>query len=70
MDVSTTALKLQYAERTWDYNFSEELELALEEDYVVNPDIYTDETFELIRAMLVLAPDYDPKLILKVAHRS
>jgi len=41
---SETALRIAYAYYSWEYEFTDEIEAALEQDYIKNTHLYDTET--------------------------
>ena len=66
--MTETELKLQYVERTWDFEFPEHIEKVLENDYVRSPDMYTNEMFKYIRMNLLIAPEIEPDILIELVH--
>lgn len=62
--MSETNLRLEYAERTWDMNFSDDLDDKLEDDYVNHPSFYTDEVFSQLQLVSMIMQDLTPDEII------
>ena len=63
-------IRLQYVDRTWHIDFPEDIEQALEDDYVVNTNLYTDSMFSYIQTILLIAPTITPKKLIEMVHRT
>lgn len=63
--MSETKLRIEYAERSWKYEFPECIEEALEDDYVLNHDLYKDGVFEFIAMWCFIHPDITPEFMLE-----
>ena len=59
-----TDLLLQYADLSWNYDFPQAVEIALENDYVANKDLYDESVLKNIALLLLIAPDTSPQLVL------
>ena len=66
--MTNTELKLQYVERTWDIEFQDCIEQALENDYVLNSALYTNEKFKQIQMTLFLLPEITPTELIEMLH--
>ncbi|PHV03711.1 hypothetical protein CSQ88_00490 [Iodobacter sp. BJB302] len=64
---TTTDLRLEYVTLSWNYNFPSEIETAIEDDYVVNPHLYDEESLERVKLLLLLDSHTPPELALEVA---
>ena len=62
-------LKREYAEYSWNYDFSEEIEQALEDDYAENKYMYSEKTLPALKLMLFLCPDLTPQEVLDFVRR-
>lgn len=62
--MSETNLRLEYVERTWDMNFSDDLDDKLEDDYVNHPSFYTDEVFSQLQLVSMIMQDLTPDEII------
>lgn len=62
-------LRIEYVEYSWEYDFPEEIELALENDYVKNHKLYDKSTLGRIMMYLLVCPDIDASQIVELARR-
>jgi len=62
--MSETNLRLEYVERTWDMNFSDDLDDKLEDDYVNHASFYTDEVFSQLQLVSMIMQDLTPDEII------
>jgi hypothetical protein len=62
--MSETNLRLEYVERTWDMNFSDDLDDKLEDDYVNHASFYTDEVFSQFQLVSIIMQDSTPDEII------
>lgn len=53
----TTELRIRYAELSWDYEFPEHVENALEADFIENPEAYSESIMKKILALLLINPN-------------
>jgi hypothetical protein len=62
-----TRLKLrqQYAEKSKKFDYPEQVDEAIENDYVRNSNLYVGDIFEYIETLCLLCPDITPELLLK-----
>lgn len=51
-----TTLLLEYAELSRDFDFPDDLEIALENDYVINKQYYSVEVLKCVLAAQLLGP--------------
>ena len=64
--MDSTKLRLEYALRSWGYEWPDPLENALEEDYVKNRHLYAGKkTFQTIELKLTIEPETTPNEMLK-----
>lgn len=63
--MNSTKLKWEYYQRSRAYELSDDIELALENDYVKNNGSYTDETFKKIQLISLISPNVSASEILK-----
>lgn len=63
--MNSTELKMQYADRSKAYELPDHLELALENDYVENAGLYSDNTFKAIQMLYLINPGIYPADLLK-----
>lgn len=63
-----TDLKLEYIKLSWDYEFPEVIECALEEDYVKNKALYNENTLKIIKFYLLVCPDIGADKILEIVR--
>ena len=61
----STVLKLEYLAFCQGEEFPEDIELVLEEDFVINRRMYTKETLHIIQGLLLLSPEITPEYLLK-----
>ncbi len=61
-----TELLIEYANLSRDFEFPEEIEKAVENDYVENQHLYNIDTIKLIAVYLLIYPDIDPKYLLEL----
>lgn len=47
--LTRTQLRIEHAERTSHFELPDEIELALENDYILNREIYTDHILKVIQ---------------------
>ena len=66
---SNTALKIEYSELSKDYDFRDDIESALENDYAANPGLYYLEVLEHLKLRLRLAPEMSPQCVLEVVEK-
>lgn len=59
-----TELQIEYAYLSWDYEFPGNIEIALENDYVKNPHVYSKGAFLCAATLLLIAPDASPEHVL------
>lgn len=64
--MSETKLRIEYAERSWEYEFPDCIEEALENDYVLNHDLYKDGVFKYIAMLCFICPDITPEFVLEI----
>lgn len=57
-------LKREYAEYSRNYDFSEKIEQALEDDYAENKYMYSESTLPALKLMLLLCPEATPQDVL------
>jgi len=67
--MTETELRVQYAERTWDFEFPECIEQALENDYVLNSVLYTDDMIKKIKLTLLVYSEISPEKLIEMVHR-
>lgn len=63
-----TELLIEYADLSRDFEFPEEIEAAIEEDFVENPDLYDLHTIKIIATYLLICPETKPSEVLKLAR--
>lgn len=63
---SKTARMIEYGELSKDFDFRDDIESALENDYAENPDLYNLEVLKHIKLTLILAPEFPPQFILEL----
>lgn len=63
---SKTARMIEYGELSKDFDFRDDIESALENDYAENPNLYSLEVLKHIKLTLVLAPELPPQFILEL----
>ena len=68
IEMTETELRLEYVERTWNIEFSGSIEEAIENDYVKNSFLYTDEIFAQIQMALLLCPQISPDELIILIH--
>lgn len=68
--MNNTYLKCEYAKRSSAYNLPDDIELALENDYAKNHEIYTDNTFKNIQALFLVFPEVSASQILDFVNSS
>jgi len=68
--MNSTHLKWEYAQRSSSYELPDNIECALENDYVKNAGTYTDETFKQIRLFFIISPNASASEILKFIKSS
>jgi hypothetical protein len=62
--MNDTKLRIEFYERTKDNNFTEALDDLLEDDYVGNRELYTDEIFSKLELAQSLVGDENPQLVM------
>ncbi len=62
------ALRREYAYYSWQCNFPDEIEQALEDDYVECKFMYSENTLECIAAMLLLHSEVSPQYVLDLVR--
>lgn len=65
-----TELKIEYAFLSWAYEFPQNVEDALEDDYAARPHLYSNETLKQVAALLLIAPDSTPEQVLNLVASS
>ena len=68
--LTRTELRVEYFERTSHFDLPDEIELALENDYIINRDIYTDTVLEMIQMTYFLHEMVTPEEMLEHVHRT
>lgn len=63
-----TNRRIRYAMLSWDYDFPEYVESALEEGFVEYPDYYDECSIRRVAALLLIEPNPDLALLLKCAR--
>lgn len=66
--MNTTDLRLYFYEKTKSFDLPEHLEYALENDYVKNYEIYTDDTFKRIIGCSLIYSAHDHDGIISCLH--
>lgn len=66
--MTKTELRIEYSDRTENYDFGESFELALENDYVENRSLYPAGIFKRISLVLTLATDLTCQDLIKHVH--
>lgn len=66
--LTDTQLRIEYAERTSYFELPDDIEQAIESDYVTNRSVYTDEIFKLIQMVYFIHPKVTPQEMLKHVH--
>ncbi len=66
--MTNTELLLQFTERTWNIDFLESIQQALENDYLKNSILYTDDVIDHIRAVSIMFNDLTPQQAIEVVH--
>lgn len=51
---------------SWAYDFPQNVENALENDYAEHPHLYRNETLKQVAALLLIAPDSSPEQVLSL----
>lgn len=65
---STTQLLIDYCDRTNDFDFPENVELFIEEDYLKNRALYTDSVFSIMMLLLCInSDDLNPEYLIRYA---
>lgn len=64
-----TELQIEYAFLSWDYDFPPKIELALENDYVPNPHLYSVSALNRVAMLLLIAPDAPSECVLEAVRR-
>lgn len=67
--MTDTELLLQFTDRTWNIDFPESIQQALENDYVSNSSFYTDDVIEYISTVSKLFNDLTPQQAIEVIHK-
>lgn len=68
--MNKTELRIEYADRTWNFDWPDSIDQALEEDYVLNRETYTDEVLNLIRGLVLIAPNIQPIELIYIVHNA
>tara|TARA_Y100000296_G_scaffold85723_1_gene122649 strand:+ start:467 stop:694 length:228 start_codon:yes stop_codon:yes gene_type:complete len=68
--LTRTQLRIEYAERTSHFELPSEIELALENDYVLNREIYTDDILKMIQMSFLLHEMVTPEEMIEYVHRA
>lgn len=63
-----TDLRIEYVELSWNHDFPERIEIALENDYVANKHLYDQSAFSLVTTHLLIAPDASPESVLQIVR--
>lgn len=63
-----TNRRIRYAMLSWDYDFPEYVESALEEDFVEHPGYYDEFSVRRVAALLLIEPNPDLSLLLECAR--
>lgn len=63
-----TDLLIEYAELSWNHDFPNEIEIALENDYVANKELYSEEVLQGLRLHLLLDRDASPQDVLNAVR--
>lgn len=63
---SKTARMIEYGELSKDFDFRDDIESALENDYAETPELYNLEVLQHIKLTLILAPELSPQFILEL----
>ena len=66
--MTETKLKLEFVDRSWHFELPESIEQALEDDYVINSNLYTDNMFKYIRMTLLFIPSTTPQEMVQFVH--
>lgn len=66
--MNSTNLRQEYTNRSWNYELPDDLEQALEDDYVQNSHLYSDDTFNLIKMIFLLNPKIESQEILELVR--
>jgi len=61
-------LRREYAYYSWEHDFPEEVDQALEDDYVRNRSMYADTTLKCVALLLIVAPDAGPAEVLSLVR--
>mgnify|MGYP003113529460 CR=1 len=61
--------RLEYVQRTWNIELPENLESALEEDYILNSQYYTDDVISKIKLLeIIVHPHIEPGAFVKAVR--
>jgi hypothetical protein len=60
---------MEYCERSWGYELPDRLEFAIENDYVQNKSLYTEEVFKVIPFLFELQPEITANEMLDFVRR-
>lgn len=65
-----TDLRIKYAYYSWNYDFPDDIENALENDYIKNQEAYGYSTLDIIKASLLINPNLtaDQALLIVMAQ--
>jgi len=65
---TVTELRVRYVELSWDYEFPEYVEEALEADFILHPSLYDDFSMKKVATLLLINPIPDPSEVLNFAR--
>ena len=65
-----TELKIDYVLLSWNHEFPEHIEVALENDYVEHPHLYDADVLKRVAALLLIAPDASSRCVLSAVRRA
>jgi hypothetical protein len=68
--LTATELRIRYAELSWDYEFPEYVEDALEADFISNPEMYSESTMKSILALLLIDPNPEISDLLSLVRKN
>lgn len=68
--LTETELRIRYAELSWDYEFPEYVEDALEADFISSPEMYSESTMKSILALLLIDPNPEISDLLSLVRKN
>mgnify|MGYP000120815266 CR=1 FL=1 len=68
--LTDTQLRMEYAERTLSFELPDDIEQAIENDYVTNRSVYTDRILKVIQMIYFIHPEVTPQEMLMHVRRA